>query len=107
MNEMIEWHIRFLEENVVTISNATNGMSTSSCNSSSSSDESDLLNDSGILKDSFVAYGSLLVVVWILFCWIRLSFPRPFTVRHWTTKDNLKVRDLSTHKLYCSDNLNA
>jgi hypothetical protein len=58
---------------------------------STDADESNEYHESGVLRDTFILYGSLLLVVWLLFCWVRLKFPRPFTIRQWSTKPSLKV----------------
>ena len=48
-------------------------------------------NDGEVLRDTFIVYGSIFVVATLLFCWVRLKFPRPYTVRQWTNKPDLKV----------------
>jgi hypothetical protein len=40
-------------------------------------------NDGPILKDTFVVYGSLLVFMFLLFCFVRRSFPRAYQLRNW------------------------
>lgn len=60
-------------------------------NTTSSSDEP-VLHDSSILRDMTVVYGSILLIAFFLFCYVRRAFPRPYTVRKWTDKDDLKVR---------------
>lgn len=45
-----------------------------------------------VLLDTIVLYGSLLLIVWLFFCWVRLQFPRPYTLRKWSIKAGLKVR---------------
>lgn len=48
-------------------------------------------NDSSVLRDTAILYGSIFVVVWAIFCWVRLQYSRPYTVRQWTDKEELKV----------------
>jgi hypothetical protein len=49
-------------------------------------------HDTEILLNTFVFYGSFLIIVFVVFCGVRQLFPRPFTVRKWSTKEGLKVR---------------
>ena len=44
--------------------------------------------DSEELKVTFSVYGSILLVSFLLFCWVRLQFPRAYTVRSWA--ENIK-----------------
>jgi len=46
-------------------------------------------NESAILRATFVIYGSVLLGVFVLFCYVRLKFPRPYNLRNW-------VEDLKT-----------
>lgn len=59
----------------------------------STSDEEIQYDDKSILRDTAILYGSIFAVVWILFCWVRLKYPRPYTVRKWTEKEELKVNE--------------
>lgn len=47
--------------------------------------------DSSILRDMAVVYGSVLIVVFFVFCLVRKVFPGPYTVRRWADDGNLKV----------------
>ncbi|GAX10876.1 hypothetical protein FisN_31Hh085 [Fistulifera solaris] len=47
-------------------------------------------NDSAILRDMVMIYGSIFVVAFIGFCWVRKAFPKPYTVRMWTKEEDLK-----------------
>ena len=49
------------------------------------------LNDSTVLRNTFYVYGWGLVMNVLFFCWLRLRFPRPFTIRKWTTNPDLWV----------------
>ncbi|GAX21790.1 hypothetical protein FisN_31Lu081 [Fistulifera solaris] len=42
-----------------------------------------ILQDSAILRDMGIVYGSLLVIVFFVFCYVRITFPRPYTIRKW------------------------
>ena len=44
------------------------------------------LSDSDILKDTFMIYGTILVVCFLLFCFVRQKFPRPYSIRNWVEK---------------------
>ncbi|GAX10877.1 hypothetical protein FisN_31Hh086 [Fistulifera solaris] len=48
-------------------------------------------DDKSILRDTAILYGSIFAVVWLLFCFVRLKYPRPYTVRRWTEKEELKT----------------
>lgn len=50
------------------------------------------VQDGDVLRNTFMVYGPLLLITCLFFCWIRKRFPRPFTVRSWTSKPRLKVR---------------
>jgi hypothetical protein len=49
-------------------------------------------NDSAVLRNTFMIYGSILVVVFLLFCYARKRFPRPYALRAWV--EDLKVNTL-------------
>lgn len=40
-------------------------------------------NDSEVLKDTLRVYGTCFLVLFLLYCWARLFFPRVFNVRSW------------------------
>ena len=65
--------------------NTTTNSTTSSSTSSSTTDQ----NQSAILRTTFKVYGSILAISFILFCYVRRRFPRPYTIRKWV--DELKV----------------
>ena len=46
-------------------------------------------DDSEVLRATFLLYGSVLLGVFVLFCFVRLKFPRPYNLRNW-------VEDLKT-----------
>lgn len=86
--------VRLLDDTITNTTATTvlssNETANTTSNNSSNPKDTDL-HDSDILLDTFVLYGSILVITWLLFCWARLQFPRPFTVRNWTTNEDLKV----------------
>ena len=48
-------------------------------------------DDSQVLKGTFLVYGSILLVIIVLFCWVRRRFPRVYRLRSWvkdTTGDH-------------------
>lgn len=49
-------------------------------------------NDAAVLRNTVVVYGSVLLITWVVFCWVRQAYPRPFTVRSWVDKEELQVR---------------
>lgn len=50
-------------------------------------------NDSEVLKNTFMVYGSALGFIFLLFCYVRQRFPRPYTLRSW-------VEDLKVHTIH-------
>jgi len=46
-------------------------------------------NDGQVLRATFVVYGSVLLVVFLLFCYVRRRFPRAYNLRNWV--DDLKT----------------
>lgn len=47
-------------------------------------------SDSNVLRTTFMVYGSILLVGFLLFCDVRRRFPRPYTLRQWI--EEIKVR---------------
>jgi Late exocytosis, associated with Golgi transport len=45
------------------------------------SSTADGTNDSQVLRQTFLVYGSALLLVVLLFCWARLKFPRAYNLR--------------------------
>lgn len=43
-------------------------------------------SDSQVLRETFLLYGPLFAVIWLLFCWVRRRFPRAYSVRSWQQK---------------------
>jgi len=56
---------------------------------SNNSTTSDVYNDSEVLRATFVVYGSVLIGAFLLFCYLRRKFPRPYNLRNWV--DHLKT----------------
>lgn len=48
-------------------------------------------NDATLLRDTFVVYGSLLVAMFLTFCYVRRAFPRAYQLRNWVS--HIKVRN--------------
>lgn len=46
-------------------------------------DSPTVYNDSRVLRDTMMVYGSALIVVVLLFCWARLRFPKVYNIRNW------------------------
>jgi hypothetical protein len=49
-------------------------------------------NDSEVLRNTFMVYGSILICIFLLFCFVRQKFPRPYKIRSWV--EDLKVNTL-------------
>lgn len=52
------------------------------------------IQDSLVLQNTVTVYGSVLVIVLIVFSYIRRKFPHPFTIRSWTDNPELRVSHL-------------
>jgi hypothetical protein len=46
-------------------------------------------NDSEVLRNTFMVYGSALICIFLLFCFVRQKFPKPYKLRSWV--EDLKV----------------
>lgn len=53
--------------------------------SSSSSSGSDF-DDGAVLRNTFLVYGLALLALLVLFCWLRLKYPRIYNLRNWVPK---------------------
>jgi hypothetical protein len=67
-------------------SNATNSTNSSSGGGNSTMVDS---NDANVLRNTFAVYGTILGLMLVSFCVVRVRFPRAYTVRQWA--ENLKV----------------
>jgi len=45
--------------------------------------EVEAINDSQILRDTMRTYGLMFLVFMLLFCWLRVKYPRTYNVRSW------------------------
>jgi hypothetical protein len=61
-------------------------------NSTNTGTASGMPKDSAILRDMVMVYGSIFLAAFLGFCWVRKAFPKPYTIRMWTTEEELKVR---------------
>lgn len=68
---------RYLEDSNATEAPANDG------------DNTQEYNDSEVLRATFVVYGSVLLGVFVLFCYVRRRFPRAYNLRNWV--DDLKT----------------
>lgn len=48
-------------------------------------------NDAQVLLTTIAIYGTLFVVIWLLFCFLRLQFPRAYNVRSWAKEIKCKL----------------
>lgn len=69
----------------------TDGDETYTKNNSNNNNNNAVVNQTSVLLKTSIVYGALLVLGWILFCWVRQRFPRPYTIRQWSTRQDLKV----------------
>jgi hypothetical protein len=56
-------------------------------------------NDSEVLKNTFMVYGSILICIFLFFCFVRQKFPRPYKLRSWV--EDLKVNTLLEWRFCC------
>jgi hypothetical protein len=49
----------------------------------------DTRSQSTILRTTFQVYGPILIVCFLLFCYVRQRFPKAYTIRDWA--DDVKV----------------
>jgi hypothetical protein len=47
-------------------------------------------SDSHVLRTTFMVYGGILLAGFFLFCSVRRTFPRPYTLRQWI--EEIKVK---------------
>lgn len=53
-------------------------------NETTSEDEDTVIYDDGqVMRDTMMVYGSILVVILLLFCWARRRFPNVYNLRNW------------------------
>ena len=83
MEELMEPLVWRILQNV----NETNATSTNS-NTTDSSTSSINHDDSQVLRDTMMVYGSALVIGLFLFCWARRRFPKVYNTRNWV--DSIK-----------------
>lgn len=48
-------------------------------------------NDGPVLVNTVAIYGTLFVIIWLLFCWLRLESPRTYNVRSWAKDIRCKL----------------
>jgi hypothetical protein len=49
----------------------------------------DIGSDSSVLRTTFTVYGSVLLLCFLLFCYVRQRYPRAYTIRDWA--EDIKV----------------
>ena len=80
-DESIHDSARSLEDSSSWIQNATPDEDASATTSDSGAAQE--YNDAEVLRATFVVYGSVLLGVFVLFCYVRRRFPRPYNLRNW------------------------
>jgi hypothetical protein len=81
--------IRWLVANTTTSINDTSNNSSSGGNSTNTTGDGGGASASTVLRDTFLVYGTIWGVMLLLFCCVRVKFPRPYTIRRWV--DDIKV----------------
>ena len=79
-DESIHDSARSLEESSSWIQNAAPDEDASATTSDSGAPQE--YNDAEVLRATFVVYGSVLLGVFVLFCYVRRRFPRPNNLRN-------------------------
>eukprot|EP00529_Nitzschia_sp_RCC80_P004580 CAMPEP_0113497682 /NCGR_PEP_ID=MMETSP0014_2-20120614/30758_1 /TAXON_ID=2857 /ORGANISM="Nitzschia sp." /LENGTH=943 /DNA_ID=CAMNT_0000391633 /DNA_START=249 /DNA_END=3080 /DNA_ORIENTATION=- /assembly_acc=CAM_ASM_000159 len=59
------------------------GTNSTTSNSTSSTEAEETYNDAATIRNTLRIYGSLFVVLLVLFCYLRKKFPRAYNVRSW------------------------
>ena len=48
-------------------------------------------NDGQVLLNTLILYGTIFIIIWPLFCWLRLKYPRVYNVRGWVKDIKCKL----------------
>lgn len=65
--------LQVMNDTAAALSNSTND----------DDDETITYNDAQVLRDTFMVYGSVMVVIVLLFCWARRRYPKVYNLRQW------------------------
>ena len=49
-------------------------------------------SDGRTLRDTFMVYGGMLVVIFLTFCYVRRAFHKPYTIRRWVEECKVSMR---------------
>jgi hypothetical protein len=72
-----------------------NSSSTNATGSNSTSTGDDgTASASTVLRDTFVVYGTVLGVLLLVFCCVRVKFPRPYTIRKWVEEVKVRAKEV-------------
>jgi hypothetical protein len=78
-DDAIRWLVASNDE----ANNNNNNSTTNATGSNSTSTGDGTASASTVLRDTFVVYGTVLGVLLLVFCCVRVKFPRPYTIRKW------------------------
>lgn len=84
--EPLLWRALRSVNDTAAMSNSTNPAPTAS---PTEEDEAVTFDDSQVLRDTMMVYGSTMVVIVLLFCWARRRFPKVYNLRNWV--DSIKT----------------
>ena len=76
--------------NGTALSNSTDQAPTAS---PTEEDEAVIFDDSQVLRDTMMVYGSTMVVIVLLFCWARRRFPKVYNLRNWVDPIKTSLAD--------------
>lgn len=48
-------------------------------------------DDGRVLLNTLILYGTIFIILWPLFCWLRLKYPRVYNVRNWAKDIKCKL----------------
>jgi hypothetical protein len=71
--------------------NTTTSDNNNSTNDIDDSSGSGTMSDGEVLRTTFTIYGSILLIAFLMFCWLRKQYPRAYTIRRWVTTTPIKV----------------
>ena len=80
MNDLSSWSTSEIDTDVWRVLQAVN----ETANTTSSGDKNSVIyDDSQVLRDTMAVYGSSMLVIILVFCWVRRRFPKVYNLRNW------------------------
>ena len=80
MNDLSSWSTSEIDTDVWRVLQAVN----ETANATSSGNKNSVIyDDSQVLRDTMAVYGSSMLVIILVFCWVRRRFPKVYNLRNW------------------------